>query len=182
MDRRGSGHGDWEGGGRAMKRRRWALLGAVCLIAIACAMSCSRSEGAGLAKDQADAYFLVFEDIFELDDELNSDIEFIAIDTNDMKISDTKQLITLLQGFCDSHGFTLLQDDFDGLVDKKYIENQYFKEGILVKFNDSALGQDSLETMASKWRSALGMIGAEYKVEKADGKWEITNTFIRMKS
>ena len=162
----------------AKKSLCYALLATILLLS--CLASCANPDSQALAKDQANAYLLVFESLYGIDAELNQSIKYVAVDLKNVKLTDTREFVALMQEFCDGNGFTMLQDDFESLAGKGYIENQYFKDGILVTFDDAELGRDTLETSAMKWRSAIGIVGADYKVEKANGEWNITSTEITM--
>jgi len=125
---------------------------------------------------QADAYFVVFENLYEIDPGLNGDCEYIAFDLTNVKLEDTSPLIDLFQEFCDNNNYSLLLDDFEGLNQKGFIVDLYFPNGILIAFNDEALTNDTLVTAAQKWRSGLGAIGSEYTVKLVNSMWEITKT------
>ena len=127
-----------------------------------------------LSEKQAGAYFTVFEDLYEKDTALQAQSTYLAIDLTNVKLADTAPLIKLMQDFCDNHGYTLLQDSFDGLTERGYIKDLYFENGFLISFNDIELDDDTLVTSASKWRSGLGAIGSEYTVKYGNNAWEIT--------
>lgn len=139
-------------------------------------MSCADSDTASLSADQANAYFAVFEKLYEDDPGLNAESKYLAVDLTNVKLADTTKLVDLIQGFCDSNGYTLLQDTHEGLAEKGYIKDLYFEEGFLISFSDKDLSEDTLVTAAQKWRSGLGAIGAEYTVKKKNDTWEITKT------
>ena len=156
-----------------MRKRLTALLAVLCTLAmlISCAPVAKNPSA-----DQANAYFLVFEHLYNEDQGLNGG-KYIAVDLTKAKVSDTAPLIDLLKGFCDTHHYTLMLDTFEGLKQKGYIKDLNFAQGILFTFNDQSLGETSLVTSAQKWRSGLGAIGADYAVEKKNGKWEITSVY-----
>jgi hypothetical protein len=134
-----------------------------------------KSEQDKTALSQVQAYFLVFEYLFETDPALNHEIKYIALDLSETMLETPDNFIWILEEFCVQNNFTLLLDNFDGLVEKGYIRDigSGFEEGILISFRDTALTDDTLTTDASKWRSGLGAIGATFTVEKSDGDWEI---------
>ena len=131
-------------------------------------------EGKTSIEGQERAYFAVFENLYEIDPGLNSEIEYIAFDLTNVKLADISPLIELFQEFCDNNNYSLLLDDFEGLNQKGYIEDLYFPNGICIVFEDNKLTKDILVTAAHKWRSGLGAIGGEYTVKLKDYTWNIT--------
>ncbi|MCL2077528.1 MAG: hypothetical protein FWH08_03880 [Oscillospiraceae bacterium] len=141
----------------------------------------SAAEPVGIQKEQtqANAYFTVFEKLFEKDLALNDESTYLAVDLTDVKLTETEPLTRLIQNFCDERGFTLLLDTPEGLKEKGYINDSfpiYFEDGFLISFKDIELKQDKLVTSASKWRSGLGAFGADYTVKLNENTWEITKT------
>lgn len=126
--------------------------------------------------DQAKAYMEVFYELYKQDPGLNGDIIYIALDLSDVLLTDTEPLIALMQAFCHANGFSLLLDTMDGLMEKGYILDLYFKDGIVIGFSDTRLTVNELVTSARKWRSGLGAIGADYTVAKSGFFWAITET------
>lgn len=138
--------------------------------------SCNKADNKSLAAEHADAYFAVFQKIYEEDAGLNADSKYIAIDLTGAKLSDTSRLIEQIQGFCDDNGYELLQDTFNGLKEKGYIKDSYFEDGFLISLNNIELSKDTLVTTAQKWRSGIGAISVDYTVKKKSGSWVITKT------
>ena len=125
----------------------------------------------------AEAYFLVFQYLFEADPALNHEIKYIALDLSEIKFQAQDVLIRLVEDFCAEFGFTLLLNDFEGLREKGYITFDplppRFQDGIIISFQDITLTDDTLVTKAEKWRSGRGAIGSTFTVEKTDGTWEL---------
>lgn len=157
-----------------MKTRLSVLFIIICLSLFLA--SCSNSDNKDNSKEQANAYFVVFESLYEGDYGLNTEIKHIAVDLTNVKLADTARLIELLQNFCNDHEYILLQDTIEGLKEKGYIKDLFFKDGLLFSFKDKKLTQDTLITSAEKWRSGLGANGADYTVKKKNDTWQITKT------
>lgn len=130
----------------------------------------------GAQKDPADAYYLVFQDLYRPGDALNDKIKYIAIDMNDTLMTDPAPFLAQVEEFCRINRLTLLLDTYDGLCEKGYISDLYFEEGILFSFHDTKLTDRTLQTKGEKWRSGLGAIGATYTLKRTNGSWEISNT------
>ena len=123
----------------------------------------------------ANAYFLVFQDLYGEDAGLNNG-KYLAVDMTNAKLDKKADFIKLMQEFCEKSGYALLEDSFEGLEEKGYIKDLNFIDGFLLSFNDKELDENKLITSGVKWFSGLGAVGADYTVEKNHGVWEITDT------
>lgn len=126
--------------------------------------------------DTVGAYATVIDQLYNEDIGLNSDIKYIAIDTSLIKNLSDEQKSALIKEV-EKYGHTVLHMTFEELEEQGYIEDLYFKEGILFKLEDKKISGNSITMDASKWRSGLGAIGYDdLKVENKNGKWKITKT------
>jgi len=155
-----------------MKNKKFGLFIGICLLlgTALCVNSCNINHS---SEELAKAYFTLFEYLYETDPALNHDSNYIALDLTNVKLTNTAPLIELIQKFCDSNGYILLQNNFEELVEKGYIKNLYFENGFLISFNDININENTLVTSARKWRSGTGAIGADYTVKKKGKIWEI---------
>jgi hypothetical protein len=124
---------------------------------------------------QADAYYLIFQELINTDSGLNGGIEYLALDLSGVKSIDMEYLTKLVKSYCDDNNLTLLLDDFDGLKDAGYIKNLSFENGMLISFVDQSVSDQNIVTDAKKWRSGTGAVGATYTVSFKDDAWEITD-------
>lgn len=152
-----------------MKRLKFTAI-ILALITLLSLPSCKAPDAA----EQSLAYFTVFKSLYEENDGLNDDIKFIAVDLSQTKISDTSYLVELMGQYCEGKNLTLLQDTFEGLEEKEYISDLFFKEGILISFNDISLSNNRLKTSAKDWRGGTGAVGADYTVKLKNDSWQIT--------
>ncbi|MCL2518572.1 MAG: hypothetical protein FWF15_08425 [Oscillospiraceae bacterium] len=157
-----------------MKIKIFILFTIICIAL--CIASCSKTDTPINPEEQANAYFTIFEKLYENDPALNADSIYLAIDLTNVKLADTSFLIALIQSFCDSNEYILLQDTIEGLIEKGYVKDLYFEEGFVIVFNDIELTKNNLVTSAQKWRSGTGAIGADYTVTFKNNAWEITKT------
>lgn len=164
-----------------MMLRRNAALIVLCLTFVFLVAGCSQQNGEisptpepTPVQTQAQGYWAVFEELYGEDEALNSEIQYLAIDLSKSKLEDKQPLTDLFEEFCSQNGLTLLLDNIEGLTEKGLIEDLYFKDGIVISFEDQKLTEEKLVTEASKWRSGLGAIGATFTVENQDGVWKIT--------
>ncbi len=128
------------------------------------------------APDIGGAYITVIDKLYNEDSALNSDIKYVAIDTSLINNLNDEQKSSLLKDL-ERYGYTVLDMTFEELEAQGYIEDLFFKEGILFKIEDESVGNKSIIMDASKWRSGLGSIGYDdLKIEYKNGKWEVTST------
>ena len=125
--------------------------------------------------DTVGAYTTVIDKLYNEDIALNHEIKYIAIDTSLIKNLPKEQKSELLEEI-EKYGYIVLDMTFEELEEQGYIEDLYFKEGILFKIEDKTMSGNTIQMDVSKWRSGLGAIGYdEIKVKYKNGKWQITN-------
>ena len=126
-----------------------------------------------------DGYLALIDDIYQVDEGLNSEIDTIAFDTSEW-IELTKTLKELIfQKVKETYGYEVIEGTFEELKEQGLIDedNLYFPKGILIKITKMEYDKDKEEITCSieKWRSGLGAIGAEeVTATLKDGKWSIT--------
>lgn len=122
------------------------------------------------------AYTTVIDKLYNEDIALNSNIKYIAVDTSLIKNLSDEQKSALLKEV-EKYGLTVLHMTFEELEKQGFIEDLYFKEGILFRLEDELMSGSSINMDASKWRSGLGAIGYnDLEVKYKNGKWIITKT------
>jgi Ca-activated chloride channel family protein len=127
-----------------------------------------------IAPNAVDAYKIVIDKLYNEDEGLNSDIKYLAIDTTTMVNLNDDAKVELLKALED-YGLIVLDMTFEELEKQGYIEDLYFKEGILFKIEDEPMKNNTIKMNVSKWRSGLGAIGYNNLVMKyKNGEWEIT--------
>lgn len=144
----------------------------IWLIAVMVLMSGCNAE----VPDTLGAYTTVIDKLYNEDEGLNSDIKYLAIDTSSMKNLTSDKKTKLLKEL-EKYGLTVLDMTYEQLEEKGYIQDTYFKEGILFKIEDEIIKSTSITMDVSKYRSGLGAIGYDGLVVKyKNGEWEITKT------
>ncbi len=122
------------------------------------------------------AYTTVIDKLYNEDMALNHDIKYIAVDTSLINNLSEEQKSELLKEI-EKYGYIVLDMTFDKLEEQGYIEELYFKEGILFNIEDKPMSGNAILMNVSKWRSGLGAIGYnDLKVEYKNGNWKITKT------
>lgn len=171
------------------------LAGILIPCMLLCLVSCATSAGSAVSQSdknkatvssistndakvgdyQAEAYFLVFKQIYQLDAGINGG-KYLAVDLTKVKLADKSKLIELIEDFCERNGYTLLQDTEEGLKEKGYINDSNFENGFLISFEDYSLTEEGLVTSATKWRSGRASVRGTFEVQKKDDSWQITKS------
>lgn len=126
--------------------------------------------------DMVGAYTTVIDEMYNEDKALNSNIKYIAIDTETIINLNDEEKAALLKEL-EKYGFAVLDMSFEELEEKGYIKDLYFDEGILFKIEDKEIINNSITMDVSKWRSGLGAIGYNNLVVKhKGGRWVIIKT------
>lgn len=127
------------------------------------------------AKEQVDAYILVFQNLFYRDAFLTNNIKYISIDLTNALLVNKSYLVEAISNFCNKQGYTLLQDTFDGLKAKGFIQERWsrFTDGVLIVFHDKQLSDNILITSSHIYRDGLSARGLDYTVTKNNSSWEI---------
>jgi len=144
-----------------------AVLAVLAILALVLAFSVPVGES---AKPEY-AYLLVFQNITQWR------CKYLAADLTDVKLKDTTYLVELLQKYCDDRGVTLLLDDYYGLEEKGYINDDWneFEDGLLITFHDKSLTKNKLVTEASLYCASLAGQGRKYVVKRTFHEWKITS-------
>lgn len=125
-------------------------------------------------KEKVQAYILAFDNVFKMDDALNSDIKYISIDTKSFQGFNEENKQDLFKYVADKYSVTVLDMSIEELKDKGYVKDLFFKDGIVFrvdKYNENSPNNISFE--GAKWRSGTGAIGFTFKAQKKDEKWQL---------
>ena len=123
--------------------------------------------------DKIGAYTTVIDKLYKEDNALNSNIEYIAIDTSSIVNLDDGEKAELLREL-EIYGLTVLDMTMKELEEEGYIQDLYFEEGILFQIRDESIEGTSITMDITKWRSGLGAIGYDgIVVEYKNEKWKI---------
>lgn len=124
--------------------------------------------------DMVGFYQTVINDLWQTDEGLNSDVDYIALDLSQItNLSDVEKqaLVYLTSG---QYGLTGLSATYDELVEQGYIdgENLYFEDGILFTFDIESTSDSSMSFDVTKWRSGLGAyFFMDCKAKKTKDGW-----------
>ena len=103
---------------------------------------------------------------------------YIGVNLERVKLVNTEILANLLQDYCNAQGATLLLDNYDGLVEKGYINNEdggfyQFKDGMLITLTDELLPEGKIQLDTALFFASLAGVGNRYFLEFVDGEWKI---------
>lgn len=122
----------------------------------------------------------IFDWLYPLDDALNEGIEWIALDTTELEISDVvkKQLFEYIG---EQSGFSVRESTAQELKDEGLLGEQGIRTGILLTMSMQAEEVDTRRFSAEKYRSPLGAIGVNDGIVQRDGTvWKIDDKQIRV--
>lgn len=122
----------------------------------------------------------IFDWLYPLDDALNEGIEWIALDTTELGISDVvkKQLFEYMR---EQSGFPVRESTAQELKDEGLLGEQGIRTGILLKMSMQAEDADTRRFFAEKYRSPLGAIGASDGVVQRNGSgWKLDEKEIQV--
>jgi hypothetical protein len=127
--------------------------------------------------DMVGFYKTVLDDLWKVDEGLNSDISVLAFDLKNVTNLTDGEKSALVYVVSGEHGLEGITGTFDELSEQGYIDkdNLYFETGILFEFSLSDVTPDSFTFDVSKWRSGLGAyFYIDCKAVKNDGTWSYT--------
>lgn len=114
--------------------------------------------------DRCALYLQVFEDLWEEDQALQADIDYIGIDLSHTSLTPSEQ-DALAWRFGELKGKEVLTGTFDELCEQGFIdrENLYWEDGCLLSIEEEGLPDEEsylnkVIFRAQKWRSGLGAI------------------------
>ncbi|MBO5671534.1 MAG: hypothetical protein J6S41_08300 [Clostridia bacterium] len=114
--------------------------------------------------DRCALYLQVFEDLWEEDQALQADIDYIGIDLSRTSLTKSEQ-DALAWRFGELKGKEVLTGTFDELCEQGFInkEELYWENGCLLSIEEEGLPDEESDTnkvifRAQKWRSGLGAI------------------------
>lgn len=121
------------------------------------------------------AYYLVFENIYEMDLSLNDNIQCIAFDFKNIDFKIKKALEKELYSFCKNNNLVYISSTIDELKENGYIVDDYFEHGILIKFETLEKSIDHVNIYGEKFRSSKASVSAIFNLTK-DTEWKLKDT------
>lgn len=125
-------------------------------------------------KEKVQAYILAFDNVFKMDDALNSRIKYISIDIKSFQDFSEENKLDLFKYVADKYNVTVLDMSIEELKNKGYVKDLFFEDGIVFlvdKYNENSSNTISFEGV--KWRSGTGAIGFTFEAKKKSDNWEL---------
>lgn len=112
----------------------------------------------GQGDDMVGFYKTVLNDLWNVDNGLNSDIGIIAFDLSKVTNLNDAEKSALVYAVSTSYGLQGISGTFDELSEQGYIDKDklYFKSGLLFEFKLTDVTEDSFTFDVKKWRSGDG--------------------------
>lgn len=130
-----------------------------------------------------DVYSVALDSFMPLDEGINGDMKFIAIEGNTLKYLQTDKRNNVLKNF-EKYKVKVMDASLEEL--KKmglFNEKQLYLEGILLSVEDiTILSDKEIVVEGSKYRSGDGAIGVKCTLKYQNGNWEVDKAGITWKS
>ncbi len=171
--------------------KKWLAMFLMTLIFVSLS-ACTQEEAPAPPEDDSNdlvaLYRTVFNDLYEKDPALNSDITLIALDLTQAENLSQDQKDTLAELLTEDTGLEVRFSTYSDLLDQRlivYSEGNnsftFFETGILFTFTTESVEKGSFRFSADKWRSSLGAYGfSDCTATLTDAGWtyQIGSEFI----
>lgn len=109
-----------------------------------------------------------------IDEGLNSDMKFIAIDTSHFKDMDEADKTQILQYFA-KYNVETMEATYEELKEKGlYDPETTVLHGVLLRVEKTRISKNRVVIEGSKYRAGNGAVGVKVTVAYKDGKWQAT--------
>lgn len=126
--------------------------------------------------DLATIYRLALEAVMPIDEGLNGDMTYIAINGETL-VDATEEDITYILDYFTKYDLEVKNKSFKALKEDGLVKDGNYIEGILLGIDDvESKTDDKMVLHVSKFRSGLGAIGVKVTVIKNDESWEVEST------
>lgn len=121
-------------------------------------------------------YAITFEAMMELDEGLNHEMNYIAVDLSEMSQlteDDKTYIIEYLQDF----GTEIRDRTLDQLMEEENPEQSSPSlKGVLLRVDKVEINEDSAQIEGSKYRSGTGVVGAKITLKLEEGAWKLSGS------
>lgn len=154
-----------------MKYKHFSILFVLTLILSACNNSSEKEAEERLGE----IYSVALDSMMDLDEGLNGEMEYIAIDMSNFYGIDDHDKKVIFSYFEEKYDVEVMDATFDQLKDKGlYHLDTMSLDGVLLRLEKFViLSNKTVSYEGSKYRSALGAIGVKGKLHYVDEQWEI---------
>jgi hypothetical protein len=121
---------------------------------------------------KAQLYCAALDSLIPIDDALNSDMKYIAIDINTLEISTDKEKETIKECFS-KYQVPVVFDSYESLKEKGKVIDDSYIEGILLSVEKTEISDNNAIIECSKYKSGLGAIGVHVELKFEDDIWKV---------
>lgn len=154
-----------------MKFKHLSILFVVTLILSAC-----NTNSATEPKEQmGEIYSIALDSFMELDEGLNGEMEYIAIDMSNFEGVDERDKKEIISYFEEKYNVEVMDATLDQLKEDGLFHTDTMSlDGVLLRIEKFDFNSDTTASFeGSKYRSAKGAIGVVGTVQFVDDHWEI---------
>lgn len=123
--------------------------------------------------DYKKIYTLALDSLISIDEGLNSDMKYIAIDTDTLEGA-TQEDVKSIMAYFEQYGVEVIAQSFVTLREKGMVKEGNYIEGLLLRVDKiDKITKKKAVIEVSKFRSGLGAIGVRCKLIYSKGTWEL---------
>lgn len=153
--------------------RKFILIG-ISVILIVAMLSCKKSnKGETDSKSSmAQLYCVALDSFIPIDEALNRDMKYIAIDIDTLEISTEEEKEKIKEYFA-KYQVPVIFESFNSLEEKGKVGEGNSIEGILLRVEKTEVSKKNALVEGSKFRSGVGAVGVHCELKFKDGIWEV---------
>ena len=153
-----------------MKTNKKFLFTMILVLVVSLMFGCSSDKGEE-SNFYSDTYILALDSFMQTNEELNSDMEYIAINTKTLKDA-TDEDIKKIFKFFEKYDVDVIDESFESLKEKGMVKEANYIEGVLLEVKTiNKVSDDKLIIEGSKFRGGKAAVGIESTIIKKDNKW-----------
>ncbi|MDH4619192.1 peptide ABC transporter substrate-binding protein [Brevibacillus sp. AY1] len=124
-------------------------------------------------------YSIALDASMPLDEGLNHEMQYIAIDMTHMEKLNPQVKKQILTFFSEKYQVEVMAATLDELREKGLYDSETLMlDGVLLRLTHADITESKIVVEGSKYRSGLGAIGTKVVVEWIDGQWQVTQADI----
>lgn len=164
-----------------MKLKKILLL--VIVLIVTSTIGCSNSDRNGDKENvvesevneevsiYSDIYTIALDSYMPIDEGLNSDMQYIAINTQTLENATDEDIKRILD-FFKKYKVDVIDESFESLKEKGMVKDGNYIEGVLLVIESiNQVSENRVIIEGSKFRSGIGAIGVKSTIIKENGKW-----------
>jgi len=155
------------------------LLGGASLFG--CAATNKEEDGPNTTH-YSEIYTLTLDSLMSLDDGLNHEMEYIALDVKSLTYA-TEEDKEFIVGHLVKYGVNVIDESIKSLEEKGMVKEHGVIDGVLLKIEKVELKSDNkIVIESSKYRSGKGAVVVETILIKKGGNWQVEKSTMIMMS